>query len=147
MKITDLSRWTATVLGLGYIPWAPGTWGSGVGLLLAWLTRDLPFGAKGIVLAVLILAGGFSAHRLSLHLGERDPACVIIDEVAGAYLTFLGHPFTWPRILTGFFLFRALDILKPPPLRWLENIPWGIGIMADDLLAGALASLLLGLFF
>ncbi|QJA05984.1 phosphatidylglycerophosphatase A [Thermosulfurimonas marina] len=142
MKITERLAWlAATCFGLGKIPWAPGTWGSGVGIFLAWATAGWPLGGKGALLAGLTLIGVWASGRVARRLTEEDPSCVILDEVAGAYLAALAFH-SGLELLGAFLLFRLLDIFKPWPLKLFERLPGGWGIMADDLAAGALALLL-----
>lgn len=159
-----LSLFLAT-WGVGYLPLAPGTWGAAVGvgiyLLLhkasaliyvfaqehAWRFPTLE-GFHVSLLVVVIFALSFSgiwaATRAEKLLGRKDPGVVVVDEVAGQLMTFLFVPFNrapW-IILTGFLAFRLFDIWKPYPIRRLEALEGGLGIMADDLLAGAYAAAL-----
>ena len=147
MRITERLAWpAATCFGLGKIPWAPGTWGSGVGILLAWATAEFSFGLKIVFLFVLILLGVWSSEKVARRLEEKDPSCVIIDEMAGAYLAALSAH-TLFGFLSVFFLFRVFDILKPWPVRAAEKLSGGFGIMADDLVAGGILSCCFTLFF
>ncbi|HEY6187068.1 MAG TPA: phosphatidylglycerophosphatase A [Pyrinomonadaceae bacterium] len=151
--------------GVGYLPLAPGTWGSavGVGLYLIFnaacarlfaygLSRGLSTTALAslrtscllLIVLALSLAGIWAATRAERLLGRKDPGAVVVDEVAGQFLTFLFVPVdagAW-IILAGFLAFRAFDIWKPYPVRRLEALASGLGIMADDLLAGAYAATL-----
>jgi phosphatidylglycerophosphatase A len=134
----------ATGFGAGYAPIAPGTVGSLPGLLLVWLLAWLgghPAAVVGFVAVVLL--GVWAADAAEAHFGERDPGQVVIDEIAGQMLTLLFVPLSPVTLVVGFLLFRVLDVIKPPPARWLETLPRGTGIMADDLMAGAYANLLL----
>ena len=146
MKITNPWYWIATFFGLGKIPWAPGTWGSAIGLLLYWATGTLPLWGQFLCFAFLTLLGTLASHRVASSLDRKDPSCVIIDEVAGAYQALLGHPADSLHLASGFLLFRVFDILKPPPVSLTERLPGGLGIMADDLIAGALTNLFLFIF-
>jgi len=143
LKTTNPWFLVATCFGLGTVPWAPGTWGSGVGVFLYWITRGFPFWAKLIFLALLTFLGTLASQRIALAFGQEDPSAVIIDEVAGAYLALLGHPADPLHLLVGFFLFRFFDIWKPWPIRATERLPGGFGIMADDLAAGGLSNVVL----
>ena len=138
-----LATLVATGLGSGYSPIAPGTAGSAVGLLLFWPMRGLP----GLVLVGLVLlvsaAGVAAATRVARRVGLEDPGLVVVDEVAGMWVTLLFLPATPLVAVLGFFAFRAMDIFKPWPARDLEHLPGGWGIMADDLMAGVYANLLL----
>ena len=134
----------ATALGVGYAPWVPGTFGSIVGVLIAWgLARAGGTAALGAGTLFVAIAGFWSAGAAERHLGRTDPGPIVIDEVAGQMLTLLFVPLTPALLLAGFALFRALDIWKPGPIRRLEALPGGSGIMADDLAAGAVGCLLL----
>jgi phosphatidylglycerophosphatase A len=90
-----------------------------------------------------------AAGLVAQELGDEDPSCVVIDEVAGQMLAFTGIPLHWKSLLLAFILFRVFDIWKPPPLKRLEQIPGGAGIMLDDIGAGvyALAAIHLLLHF
>jgi phosphatidylglycerophosphatase A len=174
----DYIALSVATCGVGYLPLAPGTWGSlvGVGVYLVFefvSTRVLPFPpltARNIetfdtievliantlhtmalrttvllfVVTLLIWAGIWAATKAEKLLGRKDPAVVVIDEVAGQLLAFLFIPLPaklW-MIVTGFLLFRTFDILKPYPARRLESLKSGLGIMADDVVAGAYAAIL-----
>src|SRR5262245_8250975 len=133
----------ATGLGSGYSPVAPGTAGSAVGLLLFWPMRHLP-GTVLVGLVLLVSAAGVAAGtRVARRVGLEDPGLVVVDEVAGMWVTLLFLPVTPLLAGLGFFAFRAMDIFKPWPARNLEHLPRGWGIMADDLMAGVYANLLL----
>ena len=198
----------ATALGVGYIPKAPGTFGSLVGVLTAFfsavfflhpasigqlfspnpladammtrriflppgadphdMTVILPLIVAMGVLALLVAVGVWSSSRTAAYSGQKDPRFVVIDEVAGQHLALLlplipialprlteHYDFSlyaiffalslvnWKYLLAGFLLFRLFDIWKPFPLRRLENLPHGWGIMADDWMAGVYAAILL----
>lgn len=124
--------------GVGYLPWAPGTMGALVGTAVACLTEASPL-LQGGLLAVLVAAGLLLIPMAQRLLGTGDPRQVVIDELCGALVTFIGLPLTPLAVVTGFLTFRLLDILKPGPIRRLEQLPGGRGVMADDLAAGLLA--------
>jgi phosphatidylglycerophosphatase A len=133
----------ATGLGSGYSPFAPGTAGSAVGLLLFVPQRHLsPWVQTAIMIATFFL-GVWAATDLSRRLALKDPGLVVVDEVIGMWTTLLFLPFTPVTALVGFFLFRVMDVLKPWPARQFEDLPEGWGIMADDLMAGIYANLAL----
>jgi phosphatidylglycerophosphatase A len=130
----------ATGFGSGYSPFAPGTAGSAVGALLL-----LPFvGVGGAWLlaaaCVLFFVGVWAAGLVSRRVGLEDPSIVVVDEIVGIWVTVLGLPLTLPVVLSGFVLFRILDVVKPPPARRLERLHGGYGIMADDVMAGLYAN-------
>jgi phosphatidylglycerophosphatase A len=140
----------ATFFGVGRLHPGPGTWGSLATALLWWLLAShLPQPARLpliLVLLVLAVAIGIPAATLEARgCGKKDPQHVVIDEVAGQLLTLIACPMTWPALLAGFVLFRLFDITKPPPIRSLEKLPDGTGIVVDDLGAGLYALLVLQL--
>ena len=152
--------------GVGLIPVAPGTWGSGVGVALylglGYLTerifdyavrrgldlapQQFPAIQTTVLLLVILLvalAGTWAATRAEKLLGKKDPGAVVVDEVAGQLITFLFVPWltTWTwSVVVGFVAFRVFDIWKPYPVRRLEGLGGGLGIMADDMLAGFYAA-------
>lgn len=141
---SDPRHWLACGFGIGLAPVAPGTFGSLPGLLLAWaLVRVGGQAALAVGIVVVTIAGTWSAHALSQRLGLKDPGVIVVDEIAGQMLTLLGIGMTGSVLAAGFVLFRAFDVLKPPPARQLEALPGGFGIMADDLAAGAYANIAL----
>ncbi len=159
-----------TSLGLGYLPKAPGTWGSLGGLALAAGIAAATRGQSGsviiiaeVALTVLVsLIGVWAGTAIAQFAGIEDPQYVVIDEVSGQMITlvlgltlhswFASADFAatlaagllnWKYLLTGFILFRVFDIWKPFPARQAESLPGGLGIMADDWVAGVFAALLL----
>jgi phosphatidylglycerophosphatase A len=152
--------------GVGYMPLAPGTFGAALGVGLFLLVRGLTIRIVmshvpgypltyefvesfrvGLLLAVIFgvtLAGIRAARRVEKLLGRKDPGAVVIDEVAGQLMAFLFIPLElklkWWIILAGFLLFRLFDIWKPYPIRRLEALESGLGVMADDVLAGFYAA-------
>ena len=143
----DSSEWIATWFGTGYLPTAPGTWGSLAALPPAWLIQVL-FDVPGLLVATAAIFGcGLWATAQYLRRSdESDPSAVVVDEVAGQWLTLLAAPPTIVGYVSGFALFRLFDIVKPWPIRMIERrIPGAAGVMLDDILAGlyALSCLLL----
>jgi phosphatidylglycerophosphatase A len=127
----------ATCGYVGYAPIAPGTAGSAVALVLLGVVRSTASAIVEIaVLAVLAVAGIWSAGVAERHVGRTDPGMVVIDEVVGMLITLLLVPVDLIGACFGFFVFRLLDIMKPWPARRLEKLPGGVGIMADDAMAG-----------
>jgi phosphatidylglycerophosphatase A len=142
-------RWAelvGTVFGVGRLRPGPGTWASAVTTLLwAAMAQELAPGIRtplaiGLALA-LILIGIPAATRVAQGSGLKDPQFVVIDEVAGQLVALIAVPLAWKSFLAGFILFRAFDILKPPPVRQLEALPQGTGIVLDDVAAGLYALL------
>jgi phosphatidylglycerophosphatase A len=137
--------WLATVGGIGLAPVAPGTWGSAVAALTYVWLGDGGWLVQGLAVLSITVMGVRAAARAEAAWGGKDPGAVVVDEVAGQWLTLLFLPPTWTVILAGFVLFRLLDIAKPPPCRWLEHhLPGGWGVMADDLAAGLIGRGVLG---
>jgi phosphatidylglycerophosphatase A len=133
----------ATGFGSGYSPFAPGTAGSAVGLLLFW-----PMRAAGPTVQVAVIVAGFfvgvvACTRLARRIRRKDPGLAVWDEVVGMWTTMALLPFTPLTAAAGFVLFRIMDVVKPWPARQLEALPDGWGIMTDDLFAGIYAHLAL----
>jgi phosphatidylglycerophosphatase A len=140
----------ATFFGIGRLRPAPGTWASAATILL-WgaVAHQLTPGLRAPValgFAILVtLVGIPAATQVARALGNKDPQIVVIDEVAGQMITLVAVPLAWKTFLTGFILFRAFDIIKPPPVRQLESLPEGTGIVLDDVAAGICAFVLMQL--
>lgn len=143
----------ATGLYSGYAPFAPGTFGALAGLipalLLVWLAP--PMVSLSVIIAAIVL-GIWIAHAAEKKIGQTDPGCIVIDEIAGIMVTVWGLPVAWPAILWtgigGFVLFRVLDIVKPFPIRYVDKkLPGGAGIMFDDVIAGIIANIILRFVF
>ncbi|NQW04489.1 MAG: phosphatidylglycerophosphatase A [Acidobacteria bacterium] len=126
----------ATVGGAGFFPFAPGTVGSAVGVAIYMVTRHWSALPQGLLLAAITLVGIWAAGVAETALAREDPGPVIIDEVAGQLVTLFLTGVGWSGALVGFLLFRVLDIIKPFPARQFERLHGGLGIMADDLMAG-----------
>ena len=135
----------ATVGGVGWFPIAPGTAGSAVGVVIYLLTREGSAASQLALLAGIISIGVWAADVAEKHLNKQDPGPVVIDEVAGQLVTLFMTGVGWKGAVAGFLIFRVFDIVKPPPARQLERLHGGLGIMADDLAAGAYGWLLLTL--
>ena len=159
-----------TTFGVGYIPGAPGTYGSAVGVVIYlagyWLYPSLGisifhmagrtlssdaimWATVGVSLTLLCLLGVWASGRTAPIFGRKDPSQAVVDEVMGQLITFCFVPFgvTWPFILLGFLLFRFFDIAKPFPIRTLEMLPGGLGICADDIIAGVYAGVCLAVAY
>lgn len=169
--LLDYVALAITTFGVGYLPLAPGTWGSAVGVLIYLAVSDLAFilyspdtfivGEKSHLyhpelsalisagMVLLGLVGIWGSTRSVPLLGNADPSEAVIDEVMGQLVVFLFIPFGpgWPFILAGFLLFRLFDIWKPYPIRNLEILPGGLGICADDILAGVYAGICLAVIY
>jgi len=135
---------TATFFGIGNIRPGPGTWASAATTLLwALLAHALPQSVRAFVLValavVVTIIGIPAATRVARALAKKDPSLVVIDEVAGQLISLVAVPLAWKTFLAGFILFRVFDIIKPPPVRQLERLPEGTGIVLDDVAAGIYA--------
>lgn len=133
----------ATGLGSGYSPVAPGTAGTVVAVPLAALLLTAAAGVQVAILAAAALLAVWSAGVAVAHTGIKDPSIVVIDEVAGYLVAVALLPTGWPTLAAGFVLFRFFDITKPPPCRQAEALPGGLGVVADDLVAGLMANMVL----
>jgi len=145
--IDRLSVTLGTGFGIGFAPFAPGTFGSLLGPPLVWgvLQAGLPVAVVLAIAAVFIAVGIPVCTAASAALGKHDPGQVVYDEIAAFWIVFLPHivfakPIGWLAAIAGFAFFRVFDIAKPWPVNWLEKLPDGLGIMADDLAAGVYAA-------
>src|SRR5262249_55341636 len=146
-----LSWLIATFLGIGHLQPGSGTWAAAATVLLWWLaSRWLQPGwitpIAAVAAIVITLLGIPPSTVVARESGVKDPGFVVIDEVAGQMITLIGVPVHWKYLLAGFILFRSFDIVKPFPLRRLEKLPGGAGIMLDDVGAGLYALVLLHLW-
>ena len=135
----------ATAGYAGFFPFAPGTVGSAVGVAV-WAAARLAGAtavAEALLVLTLLIVGALAASEAERRLGTTDPGPVVIDEVMGQCVTLIAAPLTWNTAVLGFLLFRAFDIVKPPPARQLERAHGGWGIMLDDLAAGVYAAVVL----
>ncbi|MDH3351515.1 MAG: phosphatidylglycerophosphatase A [Gammaproteobacteria bacterium] len=145
--LTDPVHILAFGLGTGLAPFAPGTVGSLLGVLLAWLTLDLGLTTQIGLAVLLFVAGIWICGESSKRLGVHDHGGIVWDEVAGMFVTLLAAPATLRAWILGFLLFRAFDIVKPWPIRDLDHrLGGGLGIMLDDLVAALYAAVLLALY-
>ena len=166
--LVDYLSLTITTVGVGYLPIAPGTWGSMAGVAIylmvfkavesfwlgitghdpKWFFYSAATPAVlGLLLVLLCLVGIWASGRAIELLGNSDPSQAVIDEVMGQLVVFLFVPFgiSWPFVLAGFLLFRLFDIWKPYPIDDLQVLPGGLGICADDLVAGVYAGICLAI--
>lgn len=136
----SLIKWLGLGLGSGLSPKAPGTAGSLVAVVLAGL-----FGIfqNPYFIVVSILAGIYICEVAEQEMGKKDDGRIVFDEFVGQWIAVIG--FSGWYLVGGFLLFRVFDILKPPPIRQIQNLHGGLGIMADDILAGAMAWVILSL--
>ena len=142
--------WIATVLGIGYLPIAPGTWASlAVVTLVGFLTLLVNDTSTLLLLGFfgVTFLGTWAANSVVSDLGDSDPSQVVIDEVAGIWLSLIFLPKEIIWFLSAFILFRILDIYKPFIINRVQHIKGGMGIMLDDILAGILTRLILAVVY
>jgi phosphatidylglycerophosphatase A len=137
----------ASALYIGFIPGMPGTYASVATTLAFWLvcglSNDCIPSLHLSAVCLITVIGVLTASKVSRDTGMEDPSLIVIDEVAGQLLTFLFLPVTAVNLILGTVAFRIFDIWKPFPVRNMESLKGGTGIMADDLMAGVYANLLL----
>ena len=166
----DYFALAVTTFGVGYLPLMPGTYGSIVGVGIYLLIRQLEVGGEMylarlnwqtaqinawqhvinlIVFLLFCLLGIWAANRATQLFRNKDPQQAVVDEIIGQLIVFLFVPFAvgWQFVLAGFLLFRLFDIWKPYPIDSLQNLPAGIGVCADDILAGVYAGTCLALIY
>ena len=135
----------ATWGGVGCLPGAPGTWGTLAALPLWWGLSHLGSWGYGLGTAAVILLALWAAGEAQEYLGRPDHPAIVIDEVVGLLITLAGVSLTWPHAALGFLIFRGLDILKPPPIRWFTaGDSGGLEVVVDDVLAGVMGRVVLG---
>jgi phosphatidylglycerophosphatase A len=130
-------------LGLGSMPKAPGTWGSLLGLPLAFGVARLPLAGQIAAAAAIFVLGVWLCGRAARGFQTKDPGAIVFDEIAAFPVIYLFVPLNAFTAVAGFLLFRLFDITKPWPARQFEKLPGGLGIMADDFMAGVYAGLAL----
>ncbi len=136
----------ATGFFIGTVPFAPGTFGSLIGLPVCFLLSRLNLLQSVIYILVFILFAIGIASAAEKILKQKDPGQIVIDEIAGLMVTFAGLPFNLKTALAGFIIFRVFDILKPFPIRILERrVGGGTGVVLDDVLAGVYGNLIIRL--
>lgn len=137
----------ATGFGVGYLPKAPGTWGSLLALPLHFFLRQLAPGPYALALVGIFFLAVITTGQAEKILDRKDPGVVVIDEVIGMLITLIGAPDNPLLWLLGFALFRLFDIFKPYPIRLIDQrINGGLGIVLDDVLAGIYSFIVLQLF-
>lgn len=159
-----------TTFGVGFIPLAPGTWGSAVGVLIylffsgfeqvtstnfllkGWQENQITAWVHVFNLTIFLLfclLGIWASGRATRVFQDKDPQKVVVDEVIGQLIVFLFVPFdiSWKLVLAGFLLFRLFDIWKPYPIDSLQNLPAGIGVCADDIVAGVYGGICLAIIY
>ncbi len=140
-----LHRLISTYLFVGYLPKAPGTWGSLLSIPLIWFLYKLGFPYYLGFYLILFPLAVWASYKTALELNNPDPDEVVIDEVLGMMTVYFFVPPTPLNMVLGFILFRLIDITKPFPIKVFEKIPYGVGIIVDDILAGVYTGLILWL--
>ena len=130
---------------IGYIPFAPGTFGSAAGLVVFFLVRRTgSIAVEVAAIAILFAIGIWSGSEAERHFGKVDPGPVVLDEVVGMLITLYLLPASWLYLTLGFFMFRLFDIVKPFPARRIDQgLGGGLGVMLDDVVAGIYANICL----
>jgi len=143
MRAKQFLRWAGAGLGLGFLPAAPGTWGSLGGVALWWLTLPLGLTAQALLLILAAIPAALICGACARAAGESDPSFVVLDEILGMWLALLFVKPSWLWAAAAFALFRLLDIAKPWPVSWMERrFSGGPGILLDDLVAGLIAGII-----
>lgn len=149
-----MNKEIATVFGVGYMPWAPGTWGSAIAIAFVWAAHGF-LGFPGVVAigGLVTFWGWYATEKYTKETGNHDPSEVVIDEVAGMFvalspvsagLWFSGADpwlLPWPGVVAAFVLFRIFDMWKPGPVGRADRRNDAWGVMLDDLVAGAIAAI------
>jgi phosphatidylglycerophosphatase A len=138
----------ATGCNIGRMPFAPGTFGSLLAFLPCYLLALLPLWTEIAIIVCFVIIAIFIADEAEKLLGQKDPGSIVIDEIAGMMVTFAGLPFNGVTAVSGFIIFRILDIAKPFPIRAIEKrLKGGTGIVVDDLVAGIMGNTLFRILF
>jgi phosphatidylglycerophosphatase A len=144
----NIAEWIGTVFYLGKLPLAPGTWTSLVATIVWYfIFKDLNVYFLPMVTFLLFILGIISSNVIIKDSKEHDPSKIVIDEWVGQWLAFTLLPVTIQTGLIGFLAFRFFDILKPGPVKKMEKLPKGLGVMADDVMAGILAYFIIKIYY
>jgi phosphatidylglycerophosphatase A len=150
--VNRLAKWVATVGGVGYLRPAPGTWGSLAALPLAWLIHAIGgFPLLAVAVVATFAKGWWATSVMTKGSANHDPSEIVIDEVAGQFIALLPLSYSawsmglditvlWPGWIAAFMLFRLFDISKPGPVGWADRRGDAMGVMLDDVIAGAFAA-------
>lgn len=145
VNFKDPAIWLATWFGCGLMKPAPGTWGTLGGLPIGILIYAIG-GWIALLIAVLVVSvvGYWAAGKFEEQSGEHDNGAIVIDEVAGVWIALIPAALSIPYVIAAFLLFRFFDILKPWPVSWADKkLPGALGVMADDIIAGIFAALII----
>ena len=153
------SRAIATALGIGLLPWAPGTWASAAAIPVAWAAHGLGGFSALLAATVIVAIAGWLATRAAIgHVADHDPPEIVVDEVAGQWVALWplsaglwlsgadAWNFPWPGWVFAFVAFRIFDMWKPWPVSWADRREDALGVMLDDLLAGLMAAAATAIF-
>ncbi len=134
----------ATGCLIGKIPFAPGTFGTIPGLVLCYFISGNSLLNTTVLIIILALFGIYISGQAEKIIKQKDPGCIVIDEIVGMAVTMIGIPFSVSTAIFGFIVFRLLDILKPFPIRYFDQkIKGGTGIVIDDVIAGCIGNIIL----
>ena len=137
-------HWIAFGAGAGLAPRAPGTAGTAVAIPIYLAIGTAPLAAYALAVVCVVVAGVWACGRTARDLGVHDHPGIVLDEIAGFLVTMTALPFDWRWMVAGFVAFRVFDIVKPWPVSLVDRrVGGGVGIMLDDVIAGALACLTL----
>jgi phosphatidylglycerophosphatase A len=144
MILRRIGVFIATCAYVGYVPVAPGTFGSAIGLAVFYAVRHQRSTTVEVAAIVALMAVGlWSATEAEHHFGGIDPGPVVIDEVVGMLITLVFIPVNIAGAIVAFFVFRFLDVVKPWPARRLEQLPGGFGVVLDDMMAGVYGNIVM----
>lgn len=132
-------KFVALGFGSGLAKYAPGTFGTLAAVVITALTAFLPYPVRGAIFVLFLVGGVHAADVYERLTGKKDAGEVVIDEIAAYYMIFLFYPVNIVTLIMGFVMFRLFDITKPYPIKKLEKIDGGLGVMADDILAAIYA--------
>ena len=137
----------AAGFGSGAMPIAPGTFGTLAAVPFVYWLSQFNFLFYFIATAIMVMAGVFICDKAGKNFGVTDHSAIVWDEFASFFIVMMGIPMNWVLVLAGFLLFRFFDIIKPGPIRWLEQkLPGGLGVMMDDVLAALISWFILFFF-
>ena len=143
-----ISKIPATFFGVGYFPLAPGTLTSFIVILIyKFFLYKLTWPLHLLIFFLLFFIGTATSSKFSSELNTKDPRIVVIDEASGQFLALFQLSSSWLPLLLSFFLFRIFDIINPFPIKKVEALPKGWGIMLDDIAAALYAGIILNIYF
>lgn len=139
-------QFIATGFGSGALPYAPGTWGTVMGVPLYLLLHEFSLLTYVVITVLGFVAGIYICGKADKDFGTKDNPGIVWDEIIGYWITMLAVPFSWTAVILGFILFRIFDITKPPPIAWADKqVSGGLGVMLDDVIAAVYAGAILAI--